>query len=338
MPSALQTCTKEAQEDISTRGFQFYKDTEEFYSTLTTTSGLEGSLKTDFSLGLTLDQVSKNVGGTNRTVTGNSLLFMASYRQDMLEKKCLNHENHLDKEFLESLETLPVSTREPWNSNAWKHYDVFLNKYGSHVITFILVGSVINQMAFAETEDFYTERDFQVKSCISLGVPLDTLFGVCSSIDKSEISRVSKLSMRGELVIKGGTPETRNELINKNRTADLIEKFMNEANATNAAIQYSLTSIWDILQSLYVGKNHNNFVRAVNLEYYYLGFLNCGCYYKSKGGQHLRCSILPRVLFPPHHSTSARWLQRVATALPTAITDHSIPALAEESPALGTIT
>ncbi|XP_078361311.1 DELTA-alicitoxin-Pse2b-like [Oculina patagonica] len=278
MPSALPTCTKEAKEDISTRGFQFYKDTEEFYSTLTTTSGLEGSLKTDFSLGLTLDLASRNVGGTNRTVTGNSLLFVASYRQDMLEKKCLTDDKHFDKEFLESLKTLPVTIREPWNSNAWKHYDVFLNKYGSH----------INQMAFAETEDFYTERDFQVKSCISLGVPLDALFGGCSGIDKSEILRVSKMSMRGELVIKGGTTETRNELINKNRTADLIEKFMNEANATNAAIQYSFTSIWDILQSLYVGKNNNNFVRAVNLEFYYLGFLNYGCYYKTGGGQDLQ--------------------------------------------------
>ncbi|KAL9987581.1 hypothetical protein ACROYT_G001916 [Oculina patagonica] len=251
MPSALPTCTKEAKEDISTRGFQFYKDTEEFYSTLTTTSGLEGSLKTDFSLGLTLDLASRNVGGTNRTVTGNSLLFVASYRQDMLEKKCLTDDKHFDKEFLE-------------------------------------MGSIINQMAFAETEDFYTERDFQVKSCISLGVPLDALFGGCSGIDKSEILRVSKMSMRGELVIKGGTTETRNELINKNRTADLIEKFMNEANATNAAIQYSFTSIWDILQSLYVGKNNNNFVRAVNLEFYYLGFLNYGCYYKTGGGQDLQ--------------------------------------------------
>lgn len=291
MPSVLQQCTMvQSNQSYSYRGFHYYKDTEEFYSTLTTTSGLDSSLQADFSLGLTLDHASKSVGGSNRTVTGNSLLFLSSYRQDLLDKDCFNHAPNFDKTFLESFQSLPDTIREPWHSNAWKPYDVFLKTYGSHVITSILVGSIINQMAFAETEDSYTERDFQIKSCMSLGIPLDGPFGfsMCSGISESETSRVSKMSMRGDLVIKGGTTETRNELINKDRTPDLIEKFMNEANATNAPIQYSFTSIWDILQSLHVGNYLENFARAVNLEYYYLGFLNYGCYYKSGGGQHLQ--------------------------------------------------
>ena len=255
----------------------FYNNTEEFYSSMTTLSGLGSSLQTDFSLSQTLDQASENVGGSDRRVTGNSLYFMASYRQDILSEDCLNYGKYFDETFLDSFQSLPVSIPQPWMESDWKEYDVFLKKYGSHVFTSISVGSMINQMAFAETSDSYFERDFQVKTCMSLGI-LSSAFGVsmCSNISKSEASRVSKMNMRGELVIKGGTTETRNELI-KNRTADLIEKFMNEANATNAAIQYTFSSTWDILESLYVGKDTDNFIRAVNLEYYYLGFLNYGC-------------------------------------------------------------
>ena len=255
---------------------------------MTTSSGLESSLQTDFSLSQTLDQASENVGGSDRRVTGNSLYFVASYRQEMLNNDCLNHEKDFDQTFLDSFQSLPVNITHPWMDSNWKEYDIFLKKYGSHVFTSISVGSMINQMAFAETSDSYTERDFQVKSCMSLGI--SSMFGVsmCSDINKSEVSRVSKMNMRGELVIKGGTTETRNKLI-KNRTADMIEKFMNEANATNASIQYTFTSTWDILGFLYIGKDNDNFIRAVNLEYYYLGFLNYGCNYQtSDGGQDLQ--------------------------------------------------
>ena len=254
---------------------------------MTTSSGLESSLQTDFSLSQTLDQASENVGGTDRRVTGNSLYFVASYRQDILNRDCLEHRKYFDETFLDSFKSLPVNILQPRIKSDWKEYDVFLKKHGSHIFTSISIGSMINQMAFAETSDSYSERDFRVKSCMSLGMATFGI-GMCSGIDKSEESRVSKMNMRGELVIKGGTAETRNELI-KNRTPDLIQKFMNEANATNAAIQYTFTSTWDILQSLYVGMDTDNFIRAVNLEFYYLGFLNYGCdLQKDMGGQDLQ--------------------------------------------------
>ena len=284
----MQHYTNKIKQDVSSQGFRFFKSTEEFYSSMTSSSGLESSLQTDFSLSETLDQATENVGGANRNVTGNSLYFVASYRQDILNKDCLHYGRNFDETFLASFQSLPVHITEPWRDSNWKDYDIFLKKYGSHVFTSISIGSMINQMAFAEASDSYTERDFQVKSCMSLGISPAFGFSMCSDIDKTEVSRVSRMNMRGELVIKGGTTETRNELIKK-RTADLIEKFMNEANATSAAIQYTFTSTWDILESLYVGKDTNNFIRAVNLEYYYLGFLNYGCdYQRTDGGQDLQ--------------------------------------------------
>lgn len=255
---------------------------------MTTSSGLESSLQTDFSLSETLDQATENVSGANRNVTGNSLYFVASYRQDILNKDCLHYGKIFDETFLDSFQSLPVNITKAWMDSHWKDYDIFLKKYGSHVFTSISIGSMINQMAFAEASDSYNERDFQVKSCMSLGISSAFGLTMCSDIDKSEVSRVSRMNMRGELVTKGGTAETRNKLIKK-RTTDLIEKFMNEANTTNAAIQYTFTSTWDILDSLYVGKDTDNLIRDVNLEYYYLGFLTYGCDYQpTDGGQDLQ--------------------------------------------------
>ena len=286
----MQRCTIENTKDISIQTFSYYKDTYAAYSSLATTAGLESSLKTGFSLGLSLEYASKGLSEFVRSVTGNSLLIRAFHSQDTLNEACLPDEKNFDGNFLEQFRKLPVEIQDPWYSNAWKQYDVFLNTYGSHVVSSVFLGSSINQMVFAETDDSYKERDFKVGSCLALAGPknvTDLGVSVCSGFHESEISKVSKMSMNDHLVVRGGTPETRNELI-KHRTADLIEKFLNEAKETKSAIQYTLTSLWSILQTLFVGKHTENFIRAVNLEYYYLGFLNYGCDYRSGGGQDLQ--------------------------------------------------
>ena len=113
---------------------------------MTTSSSLESSLQTDFSLSQTLDQASENVGGSERRVTGSSLHFVASYRQEMLDKICLNYEKYFDETFLNSFQSLPVNIPHPWRASDWKEYDIFLKKYGSHVFSyFSMVGSMINQ-------------------------------------------------------------------------------------------------------------------------------------------------------------------------------------------------
>lgn len=290
-PKVLQRCTIEgATRADSTKNFFYYKDTNAAYSSLATTVGLENSLKTGFSLGLSLEYASKGISAFHLSVTGNSLLIQARSGQDMLDESCLLDEKKFDEKFLEHFKKLPVEIKDPWNSNAWKHYDVFLKTYGSHVVLSVLLGSSINQMVFAETDDSYKERDFKVGSCLALAGPTNVTklgISICYGIHESEISRVSKMSMTDNLVVRGGNPDTRNKLI-KHRTADLIEQFLNEAKDTKSAIQYTLTSLWSILQALFVGKHDENFIRAVNLEYYYLGFLNYGCDYSSGGGQKLQ--------------------------------------------------
>jgi len=285
-PSALQQCTKRATKDVSSRDFYFYKDTRSFYSSVATTTGLETNLQSDFSLGFTLDHASKSVSGSTRKIAGSLLLIKASYRQDTVDKSCLLDQKNFDESFLSNFQRLPTMIHEPWEFNSWKGYDMFLKQYGSHVVTSTVLGSSINQAVFAESFNSYSERDFQVKACLSLGYKLFRL-SACSGITKSEKSRVSSMSFKDDLVIRGGTAETRNKLL-KHRTNDLIEQFMNEAKTTSTAVQFSFTSLWDILEPLYAGKDTDNYARALNLANYYLGFLNYRCDKISQGGQVLQ--------------------------------------------------
>ena len=82
------------------------------------------------------------------------------------------------------------------------------------------------------------------------------------------------------LILLGGSAETRSKL-HTNRTKDLIVKFLLEAcaNKTYQSIRYKYTAVWTLLQSKYIGTEH--FDKAINLEYFYKGFLNYGCQYAS---------------------------------------------------------
>lgn len=207
---------------------------------MTSTAGLDSSLQSDFSLSFTLDSVSKGISSFKRTVTGNSLLIMAAASQTLLIKDCIINPSYIDENLLTDFAALPEDINSPWQLNSWQLYDAFLKKHGSHVVTAVTYGSSINQMAFADTSDSYSERDFQVKSCLSLAGPTDigkVNVSMCAGIDQSEITKVSTMTMSDSLVVRGGTQETRNALI-KQRTAELIETFMNEANDPRANSLY----------------------------------------------------------------------------------------------------
>ena len=71
------------------------------------------------------------------------------------------------------------------------------------------------------------------------------------------------------------------------RTKELIEKFLTEAGEWDASVEYTFTSLWRILLSRFKAETPN-FIRAVNIQYYFLGYLNYGCLFKESGGVHLR--------------------------------------------------
>ena len=275
-----ETCFKRQKLHYSGSNFDYYKSTKSFYSKMAASAGLEASLESAFTLGTTLNSVIRTTESKESQVSGMALNVRALTEKILVKKDCLDNVeiSNLTKRFLKDFEKLPLAFKLPMLANSWKAYNVFLETYGSHVITSVKRGSSIKQTTFAESSKSYSQRDFQVNSCIKLAGPVSvSKVGVeaCANVSKSEESKASNMNTVDKLIVKGGTKETRNKLMN-DRSKELIEQLLNEAGESDASVEHTFRSIWDILQSRF-GIGSENYVRAVNLQYYYLGFLNYGC-------------------------------------------------------------
>ena len=283
------SCFHETPVHQSHKTFTFYRDTASFYSSIVRTANLGASLGSDFSLQTTLKIQSKNVAGPENTISGNSLEIVSKTMSFAVDKSCLVQREAFTKDFLSDLRGLPTEIESPWLKTSWRLYETFQSKYGSHALTDITTGSEIDQRSFAKSSELYTERDFQVKSCLGLAGTMSVAklgIDICGTITNEEKKRVKKHAMTTTLTVNGGTKHTRNKLVTK-RTEELIEEFLNEAHTTYTPIRYKLDPIWKIIKQSFFGFP-DNFIRGVNMESYYLGFLNYGCPFQTSGGQNLQ--------------------------------------------------
>ena len=278
-------CIDRVDEPITTEHEDYYKDTASLYSSITTDTGMDASFQADFSLSLTLNVVTRAISSTKRTVSGNSLNAVAkSFKESVStdQTDCLS----LLPVLVQDFEKLSDTIHEPWLPESWREYQIFLREYGSHIVTAVTYGSSIVQHAFAETSEKYSERDFTVKSCISLAGPggiknLD--MSLCNNVTDEEISEVKNMEMSSSITIRGGTTKTRNQLV-YNRSHELITQFLDEGQTNPSPILFELKPIWQVLQEKYKYRA-TDLIKAVNLEYFYMGFLNFGCPYQAEYGQ-----------------------------------------------------
>ena len=277
--------TKQIQ---SSRKFmEYYENSRAFYSSLATQSELDVSLQSSYTLGVSLQVATKSKSSQSNKVSGMSLNAVAINEKILVRRGCLEgDEATLTDQFLSDLENLPVKIEEPWESSSWEGYHNFLKTYGSQVITSVTRGTSFRQMTFAESSKSYSERDFEVKSCLSLAGPTvagELGFKACADITQSEKSEASKISTSDKVFVLGGSPDTRNKLLDQEtRSEEEIQNLLNEASEVPSSIGHTFAAIWNILQSRFKPGSPNH-IRALNLEYYYLGFLNYGCNHV-KGG------------------------------------------------------
>ena len=282
------------KKDLHSTGsfFDYYESTKDFYSKVGMEAGLDASLQSSFTLGVTLSSVAQQVQSKESKASGMSLNVRALTKKILVDKDCLDATANLSHNLIKDLEKLPKKVEKPWRKNSWRGYDVFLKKYGSHVVTSVNRGASIRQTTFAKSSKSYSQRDFQVRSCVSFAGPTAAgKVGVeaCANFSKGERSAASHMNTEDKLVIRGGKTETRSALRTK-RTEELIEKFLREANESDAGVEHTFRSIWNILQSRFLFKpgSEANYIKAVNLQYYYLGFLNYGCSFKKGRGIHMQ--------------------------------------------------
>ena len=279
-------CFKKENLNSTRSHFEYYQSTKAFYSKLASQAGLDSSLESAYSLSATLNTVTQKTSSSKSNVSGISLIVEALSEKIHLDKDCLNDESfEFKKRFMDILERLPLKIKNPWLKNSWRSYHDFLDHYGSHIVTSVLRGAMIKQMSFSRSSESYSERDFQVKSCVKLAGPTTavTKVGVsaCVNVTDSESKKASEMSTTDKIFIRGGSKETRSKLL-YDRSKELIQQLMNEASETHSSIQHTFRAIWKVLQTRFPSGSPN-YVRGLNLQYYYLGFLNYGCPFLKSG-------------------------------------------------------
>ncbi|XP_022778992.1 DELTA-alicitoxin-Pse2b-like [Stylophora pistillata] len=212
----------------SSSHFEYYANTKAFYESLATQSSLSASLQSSYSLGVTVSVATERKSSKNTEVSGMSLIKQALTEKIHVDKECLLSDNiTLKGTFIKDFENLPVHIKNPWEPNSWREYRTFLNEYGSHAITSVKRGSRFQQMTFAESSKAYSQRDFQVKACVSAAGPTQVgMVGVsaCSNVSQSEISKTSSMSTSEKRFVKGGKRETNSKLKTpKNISSDVAD-------------------------------------------------------------------------------------------------------------------
>ena len=258
--------------------FTFFRNTESFYSTLGTSTSISGELRSDFTMGATLDATTRSISGTKRNVRGSTISVFSKERKTYTTSKCQANEQ-LDADFVKDFFALPKQVSSPWLKSSWDNYQVFLNKYGSHVISAVKYGSSLYQHTFDEESESYDEYSYKVKGCIQLAGPTEAgmaAFTVCSDVTEEDIKRASHMTSSSRFIARGGTADTRNKLVT-DRSKKIVDQFLAEAKMAKEPVQYQFTSIWTLLKGRYIGTEH--YEKVNNLEDYYKGYLNYGCNY-----------------------------------------------------------
>ena len=263
----------------------FFEDAETFYNKLGSQSGLSGEVSEGFTLGASLVAASNYIDYKDMNVKGASMdVFAITGFWDVVPE-CFA-KLPLTAEFEKAFANLPDVIRNPHLSSSWYLYDALLRNYGSHVINRISYGSKLTKYIFTKSSEEATSRDLLIKTCASIS---QVDLGACQGFTDDDYNKVKSLSASEQLVVRGGKTETRAKLMS-NLTQDLLEQFMEEADQTNQPISQKFHSIWDILKKRYMGTSQ--FVKAVNLEAYYQGYLAAGCSFKKEDAQALRLFVL----------------------------------------------
>lgn len=254
----------------------YFENTEAFYSSIAESYKLAAALKKDFTLGFTLDQTTKSISQSNRTVKGSTLNVFSKVGHCVVKPECIYDESYhtLSQHFISEFEKLPRSIQSsPPDFTAYEH---FLNEFGSHVVTGVTYGSSMHQHCFSRSEYDYDERSFTVRACVAFSGGTDvtkTNISTCAGITQEEAEASASLHVTTRLVIRGGTPKTRAKLYAE-RTNELIAQFLTEA-SWKEPIEYSFTAVWTLLGQRYLGTEH--YAKVRHLEGYYLGLKNFDC-------------------------------------------------------------
>jgi len=111
----IQDCFVCNKSEIIDNGLTYFENTKAFYSSIAENYKLGAALKKDLTLGLTLDQTTKSISKSNRTVKGSTLNVLSKVGHYVVKPECIYDESMhtLSQNFTSSFMSLPRSVGPP---------------------------------------------------------------------------------------------------------------------------------------------------------------------------------------------------------------------------------
>lgn len=257
---------------------EWYKDNEVLYRAVADEAGLTGTYGGSFTLKTSLDSVYSTESWKDTEVKSSSLDY-GSYKEIVeINKVCAFNRSMLTGSFLADLNSLPTTIEDPSISDDWEQYDLFINKYGSHVLSKVHLGARLQHFATTESTTSYNQSAFMARLCLDVeGADPGQKFSVtgCDAFSKTDREASEVYNMNLASFIRGGDPNLRAKLqVSLDPTT--IEQFIASAQNITNPIQYGFTPLWEVISQLDAPKS-DLYYRALNLMAYYSGFMEYGC-------------------------------------------------------------
>ena len=268
-----------------------FTNTRSFYNTVSSDSGISINLKGMYTMGFTLGIKTKSVSSGSVDVRGRYTDIYNRVSSGFLNPDCYKGiYDSLTDNILKSIDSLPLTVNKPEVSTSWRKYYDFLKAYGSHIVIRTYFGSRIKQYTFSKMEKQFSKEQLDIRACFDFEGP--TKVGKintsdCFGITKEQVDAVKNLEISSVIDIRGGSDATRNQLQSE-RSEELITNLLNEARAYNETpIDYTYQEIWDFLRPVFED-DPTRYAKIVNMEQYFMGFLDFGCTLLEGGGLKLR--------------------------------------------------
>lgn len=276
--SMIQRCVIRTDIQDDHNDLEWYKDNDVLYRAVADEAGLSGSYGGSFTLKTSLDGVYSTESWKDTEVKSSSLDY-GSYKEVVeVNKVCAFNLSMLTANFYNDLVMLPTAINDPSIADSWEQYELFVNKYGSHVLTKVHLGARLQHFATTEATTTYNETAFLARLCLDVEGPTPgekfTVTG-CSAFSKDDREGTEEYDMNLASFIRGGDPNLRAKLqVSLDPTT--IEQFIASAQTNTNPIQYGFTPIWELVNQLDVPKS-DMYYRALNMMAYYSGFKEYGC-------------------------------------------------------------
>jgi hypothetical protein len=166
---------------------------------------------------------------------------------------------------------LPLVVANPWEKTSWRDYNLFLRKYGTHIVTQIVYGSRYIWFESADSQSSELKKTLEIKACVGAS----SLAEGCGKFSKEEMKNAMEENTESHKIVMGGSAATKRSL--SMAKSDSSKEFMRTVNAfldagrnSNEPIMMKFTEIWEFIyrhtNTDDVAKKAETRQRCMNLE------------------------------------------------------------------------